>query len=194
MADATLHSIRFKDGEVEFEMTGTADDVTRVWLLLEGPVTRAFTSEQGSRSNNRASGSAPTDDKTRKKTKRTTRTAAANSGPSSTTAGRDENLDKLLSAPVEDFPEIGDDPAALYAGLATLSWARHSLEIDGLTISEVHKFLSQKWRLSHTAEAYRFAFKQQPRYFQSSGRPAVFKLMSRGEKALAEHVRGESES
>jgi hypothetical protein len=189
VAETTLHTIRFKDGDIEFEMTSSPEEVARVWSLLEATVSQAFASDRPARPQTPASMGGSTSNGKKPRKQRRKATAPSSASASSASGGaRDTSLDALLAASVEDFPEIGKDPSALIAGLATLSWARNSLQIDGLTISEIHKFLSQKWRLSFTAEAYRFAFKQYPRMFQSSGRPTVYKLMSRGETALNEHI------
>jgi hypothetical protein len=186
VSDTSLHSIRFKDGDVEFELIGSASDVEKVWVLLEEHVTRAFATERPVRGRTTSNGSDGDGSKTPTKTRRSSRTAVGTSDGGS--AARSDILQKLLGASIEDFPEIGDEPSAFLAGLATLSWARNELEIDGLQISEIHKFLSKKLRLSYTTEAYRFAFKQHPRMFNTTGRPTTFHLMSRGDKELSKQL------
>ena len=67
-----------------------------------------------------------------------------------------------LAAPMDDFPNLGEEPGARYAGYAVLRWARdqHGIE-DGLTANEDLKtFLSRRMLIGFTSDAYRFAFRR----------------------------------
>lgn len=177
-----LHSLRFKKGGVELELTGTRDDVMGAWQKLEGAAVEAFASESSRPEPAPSTGSSTQGSKTpeRKPRKKTTRTRAS-SGESK----REDNLSKLLAAQVDEFPEVGDSPTALYAGYATLRWAKDSLGIDGLTAKEIQTFLQQKLRIKNSPNAYRLAFSGQPRAVDASDDyPAVFRLMRPGETAL----------
>jgi hypothetical protein len=189
VVEVSLHSIKFKRNGVEFEMAGSADDVAKAWAALEPTVVASFEAAASATPTRRRSTSSgtgfPSEGGNGGGRKRTTRKRAM----ATPAEGRSGNLSTLLAAQVDDFPEIGETPTALYAAYATLMWASDKLEIDGLTADEIQQFLQQKLRIKNTSNAYRLAFKSQPRAVDASNtRPAVFKLMRPGERALEAYL------
>jgi hypothetical protein len=203
MADANS-TIRFKRGDVEFELVGSASDVSRAWASLSGVIANAFAESTPPRERGSGEGDTQGEQTTRKQTarKKTTRkktTARAAGGTRGQAKDRSKTLQKLLDAKRDTFPDLGSSPTALYAGYATLSWARKELDIDGLTASEIQKFCQQKLRIRNTAAAYRNAFNSVPKAVDASNDyPAVFRLMRPGEEALSTYLeqvaKGVSES
>lgn len=179
------HSIRFKRDGVEFELTGSETDVQKAWSALESSIVGAFgrAAEQHPR--------APKPD-SEKQTADTgdMQTKAKRRGGRRTTGGKtDEVLDKLLNADFDTFPALPDDAQAVYTGLATLQWAKDTLGIDGLTIAQIHKFLSQKLRYSQSQNAYTNAFSRSPRSTNGTGTPKIFRLMRAGDAALGAYLK-----
>jgi len=187
MAEEPLHSIRFRRDGVEFEMTGTREDVAAAWDALQAPVVAAFTGTRQAAPKKELPGEENGEEDANKTPKRRRKpgTRKASGGG----AAGSENLTKLLGSQVHDFPEIGDDPGALYAGYATLQWARDKLGIDGLTAADVRTFLADKLRIKYTSNAYRQAFGTTPKAIDRTGnRPQVFKLMAPGARALKAYI------
>jgi hypothetical protein len=188
--DDAVHSIKLKRHGIEFELTGSAEVVGEAWAALQPTVVDSFpttaspsrrrrtTSRKGaSTTESEVSGgdSAPR--------RRTAKRAAA------TSDGASKNIDALLAAHMEDFPEIGDEPPGLYAAYATLKWASDKLQIDGLTAVEIRQFLRNELGIKNTSNAYRMAFKDQPRAVDASSTyPTVYKLMHPGERALEAYL------
>lgn len=176
-------SMRFRRDGVEFELSGSAEDVRKAWTALEALVVAAYAEPARSSANSGtkrlgegSTGETPGRRPRRKSTRGSTATGEAKP---------ESNLSKLLAARVDEFPEIGDNPTALYAGYAVLRWAKETLGIDGLTATDIQEFLQQNLRIKNSSNAYRVAFANQPRAVDASGdRPAVFRLMRPGEKAL----------
>jgi hypothetical protein len=189
-----LHTIRFKRDGVEFEMTGSQEDVEKAWAALEPSVVSAFTEAQtgGRRRQQQASEPDPGDQgngngKPKAKPKPKSRRSA--SGATKSGGEREEILTKLLDADFDTFPELPNNAKAVYTGLATLRWARDELGIDGLAITEIHRFLSDKLRYGQTSEAYRLAFKSLPRATNATGTPKIYRLMRPGDDALDAYLK-----
>jgi hypothetical protein len=173
-------------------MTGSAADVAAAWDALRPAVIQAFSAPTTTRTDAKRGASEdgppgadrPTGVEVPQPKARRTRTAAR--APRAT--GRADVIQRLMDAPLENFPELGDEPAALLAGYATLKWAHDALELEDLQIGELHAFLNQRLRIPHTANAYRNAFANNPRAVHGVGRPAAFRLMTPGEKTLRTYL------
>jgi len=186
MSEATkAQAIRLKIGDAELELVGSREDVQRAWETLQPSVLGLFAGRSDPLPPADGDGVAPDLDEPKPKkptpSKRPNRRVGRPPGNSN---GREAFLEKLLTADFDSFPELPNDAQAVYTGLATLRWARDQLDIDGLSISEIHKFLSEKLRYSQTAQAYRYAFNQLPRATNAAGNPKVYRLMRAGDHAL----------
>ena len=181
-----LHHIRFKRGDAEFELAGSAAQVNAVWSALETSVTDAFknaTSQPSRKQKKNDEGSDSDTPPTRQKAsprKRSTQAGAGRNG------GRTEIKAALAEVKLDDFPELGDSPPSLYVGCAVLRFARDVLGHDGLLASEIREFAADRLRESVTAQAYRQAFNSNKakRAVDRSGSPTVFRLMKAGDAAL----------
>jgi hypothetical protein len=185
-----LRGFRFKRDGVEFELTGSQTEVEKAWGALESSVVSAFTEAQGG--GRRRQQHAPDPDASemgKGRTKTKTKSRRATSGTAKPAGERDEILKKLLDADFDTFPELPNNATAVYTGFATLRWAKDELDIDGLTITEIHRFLSDKLRYGQTGEAYRYAFKQLPRATNATGSPKVYRLMRPGGEALDAYLK-----
>src|SRR4051794_28648315 len=122
VAEGPMHSIKFKRNGVEFEMSGSADDVAKAWAALHPTVVASFehAASRTPRRENTSESASTTDNGGDGARRRTTRKR----GPSTGERATSSNLPMLLAAQVDDFPEIGETPTALYAAYATLKWAR----------------------------------------------------------------------
>lgn len=188
VASGDLHTIRFKTGSVEFELTSSAPEVAKARELLADAITAAFSNPP----DEDAAGSEPGDvsgDSTTKKTRK--RRSSRRSNTSAVSGGsdaRNATRDKLLGASLEGFPPVGDKPASLLAGYALLSWAHKKLDIDGLTAQEIQAFYNGKWRLKRSYQAFSQALAKRVRTGDvdvQGSNPQVFRLMSSGETELA---------
>jgi hypothetical protein len=105
-------------------------------------------------------------------------------------SGGREDVGRLLrETPLEDFPEGAEDASAGVAAFAVLRWARDILGHDGLTASEIHSFLHNRLRQPNSVNAYRNAFKRDPRAVTGSGNPVTWRLMAPGEAALDAYLK-----
>jgi hypothetical protein len=181
MANDQLHTIRFKRGSDEFELTGSQEDIARAWTTLAPSVVATFQEDE----KEAVPKADQRDVSTQASKKRTQPKRGKRKQP---TQDADDMLEKLLGAPLDKFPELGKSPKALYAAFATLNWSNEELGIDGLTASEIREFLLKKKRIKNTAAAYRNALKNRDRAVDFSGSPERFRLMAPGERANAAYV------
>ena len=190
MEEEPLHSIRFKRAGVEFEMTAAPADVAKVWESLEQSVVAAFLDEDSDESHlpGRANNGQAPEKEEKSKAKRKGGGRKRSTRKSAAKAGEDEVLKTLLAAPLDNFPELGADPKALYAAYATLSWAEQELNLEGLTASEIQGFLSKKMRLKNTVAAYRNAMKARNKAVDFAGSPERFRLMAPGKRSLESYL------
>src|SRR5690242_16933695 len=115
-----LHSIRFKTADAEFELRSTAEEVAKARAFLEDAVLAALSGsgtsdvipETDGTGQAAAQGDAVKRTAKRRPTRRRSTTRQTDGGE------RAEIRETLLAAPVEDFPDIGAKPNALYAGYA----------------------------------------------------------------------------
>jgi hypothetical protein len=190
-----LHTIRFKRGSVEFELTGSEGQVATAWTALEPAVVGAF--EQGSSyddvgdeqaiDNGSGNGDAP-----KKRRKRTT-----SAQRSATTNSERADVDKLLmetSLDSFDFAQLGNNPSSRIAGYAVLDWAHKKLDTDGLTSQEIQKFLSVRLRVKATYQAYAHALSLRVKVGEIDKVGNIYRLMGKGEEALAAHVKKVAET
>lgn len=180
--DEDLHHIRFRRGEVEFELSGSSSQVNTVWSALAKSVTDALQSPSSQSASDAKKGS-PKYEGTppaQKKTPARKRSTPPGAGKTD----RNAIQTALADAKLDEFPELGTSPTALYVGSAVLRFARDALGQDGLTISEVRDFAANRLRVPNTSPAYRSAFKRERRALDKSGSPAVYRLMKPGDAAL----------
>src|SRR3954451_21483715 len=118
--DDRLHTIRFKRGDTEFELTSTREDVARAWGALDEAVIISFAPAAPAPADAAETGGGGGTGRKRRTTGRK-KTGAAAGGAN--TDGAQTPADVLAAARIDDFPEIGDDPPALMAGYAVLQWA-----------------------------------------------------------------------
>jgi hypothetical protein len=179
MANEQLHTIRFKRGDDEFELTSTAEEVASWREALEPAISQTFKTAQ-------APAPKPVRETPRAPRGGGRRRQRAPRGGSE--GARTAIRERLLGASLEGFPKIGSKPSALLAGYATLSWARAKFDIDGLTAGEIRAFISSKWRLRRSAQAYNQALSRRVREgeIDVGGQPKEFRLMAPGEEKLKE--------
>ena len=197
------HYLRLKRGDVEFEIRGSSENVAAAWLGLREQVESAFAAPKGSQGGSgttrREAPAGPppprardeAEDETKKRRPRARRQPAPSGGPGS--GERTEIQTVLATAPKDDFPDIGDESTAFIAGCAVLWWMRERHGVEGLTAFEVHSFTSGRLRLPNGVAAYRKAFARKSRAVDAVGRPAIFRLMMPGEKALEAYLAKRSE-
>jgi hypothetical protein len=190
MANEALHTIRFKRGEDEFELTSTAEEVAKVRAMLEPYVETTF-AEAGGPVEEEGEEKPAAADKARaarggrRGRRRGGRRQQAESGSGDERAAVRE---RLLNTPLEGFPKMGSKPTARLAGYATLAWAREKLGIDGLTAPEIQAFIESKWRLKRSQQAFGQALSEHVRSgeIDVQGSPKVYRLMAPGDEALAQ--------
>jgi hypothetical protein len=185
MADE-MHTIRFKRGGIEFELTGSQEQVSRAWGSLEASVVTASTQAvsngdaEGAENGNGESGEAPK--KKRRKAATSRRNAATNDE-------RAEVEAKLKETSLDGFAHLGSNPSSRIAGYAALSWARAKADVDGLTAQEIQRFLSSRLRVKATYQAYAAALGGRVKDGEVDKVGNLFRLMGKGDTALAEHVK-----
>jgi hypothetical protein len=168
-------TIRFKRGDVEFELTGSQADVAKAWAAIEESVVASFAAPTTLR---RPAGSNGGSRSERRKS--TTRKRSAPAGERSTSDVRK----RLLDAKLDSFPEIGKNPPAVYVGYAVLRWAREELEIGELTVPDIHA-VAHKLRIGYSENAYREAFRPHARAVNKTSKsPQTYELMNPGDDAL----------
>ncbi|HEV8681681.1 MAG TPA: hypothetical protein VGS09_02750 [Actinomycetota bacterium] len=170
-------AIRFKRGDVEFELSGSQSDVAKAWEALGPSVVAEFERAReaqppaGAPSTKTAAGP-------RKKAAARKRPAAAAQPAASDVRKR------LMDAKLDSFPEIGRDPPALSTGYAVLRWARTELSINELTVPDIHA-VAHRLRIPHSVNAYREAFRGHARAVNRTNKtPQTYELMNPGEDAL----------
>ena len=142
MASEPLHTLRFKHGSAEFELTSTADEVAGARAALSEAILAAFTNAEpeGDEGGN-GSSTAP-------KRKTSGRRQTKPKGPASEGSGNTKGPWTRSSLRLSDgFPDIGKQPEARWAAYAVLSWAHKVLEIDGLSAQDIQKFMAARWRM-----------------------------------------------
>jgi hypothetical protein len=188
MADE-LHTIRFKREGVEFELTGSREEVTRAWESLKPAVVTAFeqaTSNGSTRPSTTENGDVESGEGKAKKRRRKT---GGQQRRAATSSERADVEKKLTETPLDGFAQIGSDPSARIAGYAALDWARTKADTDGLTAQEIQRFLSSRLRIKNTYQAYAAALGGRVKSGEIDKVGNLFKLMGKGEDALAEHVK-----
>ena len=175
------NTIRFKRGDIEFEMTGSQADLAKAWAALEGSVVAAFQKSATTAAGKPAATATP--DRTRKKsTRRRAPSARTDSAKSDVRA-------KLGGAKLDSFPEVGKNPPALETGYAVLRWARDELGITELTVPDIHA-VAHRLRIPHSVNAYREAFRNHPRAANKTNKtPATYELMNPGDDALESYLK-----
>jgi hypothetical protein len=185
MADE-MHTIRFKRGGIEFELTGSQDEVSRAWGSLESAVVTAFTQAASSGdtepTENGSGESGDTPKKKRRKAATSRRNAATNNE-------RAEVEAKLKETSLDGFVQLGSNPSSRIAGYAALSWAREKADVDGLTAQEIQRLLSSRLRIKATYQAYAAALGGRVKDGEVDKVGNLFRLMGKGDTALAEHVK-----
>jgi hypothetical protein len=179
-------NIRFKRGDVEFELSGSPSDVAKAWEALEGAVVAAF-AEAAPIGKPSGRGDAGPSNRDRAPKKAAARRRISTGGR----GGRapSDTQQRLLDAKLDSFPELGKDPSALYVGYAVLRWARDELQIGELTAADVYE-VAHKLGIPHVLNAYRNAFGRHPRaVHKTSKRPQTFELMNPGKDALDTYLR-----
>jgi hypothetical protein len=181
-----LHTVRFKRGSVEFELTSTAAEIAEVRRILEPAFFAALNRparDEKSPALDVALGSfAATAGETAPRRPRSPRRFESHE-----TLGRTGVWEKLLVAPLDDFPALGERPAALYAAYALLRWARETLSLDGLTAHEIQAFLTMKLHLPYASEAYAASMISREPVGEVEilgDHPKVYRLTKRGERVL----------
>jgi hypothetical protein len=185
MADE-LHTIRFKREGVEFELTGSQEEVARAWTSLEPAVVAAFEKAPPSGDSRQATENGDSGEATTKKRRRRT-SGQRRSG--TTINERADVKQKLAETPLDGFAEIGNKPTSRMAGYAALAWAHKKAGIDGLTSQEIQRFLSSRLRIKNTYQAYAAALGARVKSGEIDKVGNLYKLMGKGENALAEHVK-----
>src|SRR2546422_2570716 len=110
MTEADNHSIRFKRGGIEFELTSTADQVAAVWTSIEPSVVDAFTNgevheeDTDTGESENGSGGVTGRKTTTGRRRRTTRRRA--SGSTDAGGGRAEVVSQLAEADLTKFPKL----------------------------------------------------------------------------------------
>jgi len=173
-------NIRFKRGDVEFELSGSPSDVARAWEALEEAVVAAFAEAPSAMPSGRGGGAESSNGGT------TPKKSSARKRSSSGGGGRtpSETQKRLLDAKLDSFPDLGKNPPALYVGYAVLRWARDELQISELTVTDVYA-VAHKLGIPHVVAAYRNAFTRHARaVHKTSKRPQTFELMNPGDDAL----------
>ena len=202
MADDRSHSIRFKRGATEFEMTGSATEIGAAWRRLESAVVEAFTSvediddDDGADVAAAGAGTSATAPKTPTPRKRTSRRRNTSGSSGGAPSERADVKEKLAAASMEKFPKVGPKPSARYAAFATLSWANKELKIDGLTAPEIATFMADRRRIKRSQQAFGQALSGRVSVGEVDvqGDPRVFRLMGEGETALAAFVAEQAKS
>jgi hypothetical protein len=197
MAEAGNHSIRFKRGAVELEMTSTPEQIAAVWTSLEDSVVGAFSStgDVDDLENDGQDEQTGNGDPTKRRTPRR-RSPRKRTTASSGAGGREDVVSKLAEASMASYPKVGPRPSALMAGYATLSWAHTELKIDGLTAAEIATLNKDRRRFSRTPQAFGQALGRRvgEGEVDVQGNPHVFRLMGHGEKALQQHIAEQAKS
>jgi hypothetical protein len=181
-----LHTIRFRSGGMEFELISTAEEVAKAREALEPLLLAGLDVGEV----DELGGESPAGDgaTTRKRTpKRPAKRKRRSTASEVTGDARGEIRSRLLDAPLEGFPEIGQKPVSMYAAYAVLSWAHSKLGIDGLTAQEIQEFMREKWRLGRSYQAYSKPMNGRLRTGEvhaSGDAPRVYRLMGPGETAL----------
>lgn len=188
MADE-LHTIRFRREGVEFELTGSQEEVARAWVSLESAVVSAFlqAAPNGDAPGSTAeAGAGESGEGTTRKRRRRPGGQQRASGTSNN--GRAEVEKLLTETSLDGFAQLGSSPTARMAGYAALEWAHNKAGVDGLTSQEIQKFLLSRLRIRNTYQAYAHALGGRVKSGEIDKVSNLYKLMGKGKDALAEHV------
>lgn len=194
-----MHYLRVKRGDVELEIRSSAETVAGAWADLSRQVSESFAlrrTSYGGALQGASDESVPENDsfatepmveaKSKKPRQRSRRRPAQ--GNSAASDERANVADITANAPIDSFPDLGEKPSALYIGYALLRWMRDKHSVDGLTAGEIQSFATSRLRRTNTRDAYRIAFRRQPRAVDATGTPLVYRLMAPGERALETYL------
>jgi hypothetical protein len=187
-----LHTVRFKRGSVEFELTSTAAEIAEVRRVLEpaffAALSRPARDEKAAALDHALGSIAATAAEGAREPRRPRSPRRLETRE---TLGRAGVWEKLLGAELDEFPVLGDRPDALYAAYALLRWARDTLNLDGLTAHEIQAFLTMKLHLPYASEAYAASMiaREPVGEVEIIGdHPKVYRLTKRGERFLRADV------
>jgi len=186
-----LHTVRFKRGNVEFELTSTPAEVAKLRKVLEPAVLAALAGDHDSPRSLDEDLTVVAAVKTETAKRPARRPRVLHDVQGGEGEQRATVWQNLLAAAPDGFPSIGARPDALYAAYMLLRWARETLDIEGLTAHEIQAFLTMKLHLPYASEAYAAAIASRAHNGEVEvigDQPKVYRLTESGERLLRKRI------